>query len=82
MKKYGKYGDREYYTKLFHDLRSGLSIMDGYASLVQEDDSGGLTSDQKDYIVKIRDGYKKTLSILNNANDLLMLDFAKMKKEN
>ncbi|MFH1453988.1 MAG: HAMP domain-containing sensor histidine kinase [Armatimonadota bacterium] len=61
----------EYYLKLFHDLRSGLTIMGGYSSILLEEE-GSFTEDERIYIDKINEGYKSTLELLNDATDLII----------
>lgn len=65
--------DDEYYLKVFHDLRSGLTIMGGYTSLLMEEGESGLNGEQKEFLLKIRKGYRDTLSLLNDATDLIVV---------
>lgn len=65
--------NEEYYLKLFHDLRSYLTVIGGYASLLLDDEEIGLAEEHKDYLVKIRKGYKNMLSLLNDTSDLIVV---------
>lgn len=65
--------NEEYYLKLFHDLRSYLTVIGGYTSLLLDDEEIGLADEHKDYLVKIRKGYKNMLSLLNDTTDLIIV---------
>lgn len=65
--------NEEYYLKLFHDLRSCLTVIGGYTSLLLDDEEIGLVGEYKDYLVKIRKGYKSMLFLLNDTTDLMVV---------
>lgn len=73
-----EYDETEFYLKFLHDLRSGLTIIGGYADLLIEED-GSLTEQQMENVVQIKKSYGDMIAMVNDVTDLIRINSATIK---
>ncbi|HEY9899956.1 MAG TPA: PAS domain S-box protein [Pantanalinema sp.] len=60
----------EFLSVISHELRTPLNLITGFASIIEDETAGPLTSEQRAYLGKIMSGADRMLVLINNLLDV------------
>lgn len=72
-----EYDETEFFLKFLHDLRSGLTVIGGYADIMYEEEN--LSDEQRDNIAYIKKAYIEMIQMVNDVTDLIRLNTGTIK---
>jgi signal transduction histidine kinase len=60
--------DEDQLGRLIHDIRTPLTVIDGFAQLLERDDGGFTEAEQAEYLGRIREGARDIRALLDAAD--------------
>ncbi len=68
----------EFFNTAAHELRTPVTIMNGYCSLLLEELPENLSADQREYLQAVVDGGERLVQLVNNLLDIARFDAGKL----